>query len=102
MSSLSFQQFSAEYFQIEKPQLLVLDHWQSTQLYTGPHLVPLSLLQMEREWNLLQFLITSASASCLSNSLSVLVRVSIAVKRHHGHGDSYKGKHLIEVAAYSF
>ena len=26
---------------------------------------------------------------------SILVRVSIAVKRHHGHGKSYKGKHLI-------
>ena len=25
----------------------------------------------------------------------VLVRVSIAVKRHHDHGNSYKGKHLI-------
>ena len=30
----------------------------------------------------------------------VLVRVSIAVKRHHDHGYSYKGKHLIEVVAY--
>ena len=26
---------------------------------------------------------------------SVLVRVSIAVKRHHDQGNSYKGKHLI-------
>ena len=26
---------------------------------------------------------------------SVLVRVSIAVKRHHDHGNSYKEKHLI-------
>ena len=24
------------------------------------------------------------------------LRVSVAVKRHHGHGNSYKGKHLIE------
>ena len=31
----------------------------------------------------------------------VLVRVSITVKRYHDHGNSYKGKHLIEVAAYS-
>lgn len=30
----------------------------------------------------------------------VLVRVSIAVKRQHGHGNSYPGKHLTEVAAY--
>ena len=28
-------------------------------------------------------------------SMSVLVRVSTAVKRHHGHGNSYKRKHLI-------
>jgi hypothetical protein len=27
---------------------------------------------------------------------SVLVRVSIAVERHHNHGNSYKGIHLIE------
>ena len=27
--------------------------------------------------------------------LSYLVQVSIAVKRHHYHGNSYKGKHLI-------
>jgi hypothetical protein len=26
--------------------------------------------------------------------LCVLVRVSIAVKRHHGHNNSYKGKHF--------
>ena len=31
----------------------------------------------------------------------VLVRVSIAAKRHHDHGNSHKGKHLIEAAAYS-
>ena len=24
------------------------------------------------------------------------------MKRHHDHGNSYKGKHLTEVAAYSF
>ena len=29
---------------------------------------------------------------------SVLVKVSIAVKRHHDHGNFYKGKHLIRVA----
>ena len=28
----------------------------------------------------------------------VLVRVSIAVKRHHDHGISYKGRHIIVVA----
>jgi hypothetical protein len=28
-------------------------------------------------------------------SLAVLVRVSIAVKRHHDHSNSYKGRHLI-------
>ena len=32
----------------------------------------------------------------------VLVRVSIAVKRHHDHDNCYKGKHLIEVIDYSF
>ena len=37
-----------------------------------------------------------------SNRLTVLTRVSIDVKRHHGHSNSYKGKHLIEVVAYSF
>ena len=26
---------------------------------------------------------------------SVLVRVSVAMKRHHDHGNSHKGKHLI-------
>lgn len=31
-------------------------------------------------------------------SLSALVRVFIAVKRHHNHGNSYKEKHLIEDA----
>ena len=30
------------------------------------------------------------------------LRGSIAVRRHHDHGDSYKGNHLIEVVAYSF
>ena len=33
---------------------------------------------------------------------AICLRVSIAVKRHHDHGNSYKGKHLIEVVAYSF
>ena len=28
-------------------------------------------------------------------TLAVLVRVSVAVKRHHDHGNSHKGKHLI-------
>ena len=28
----------------------------------------------------------------------ILVRVSIAVKRHHDYGNSYKGKYLIGVA----
>ena len=32
---------------------------------------------------------------------TVLVRVPIAVKRHHDNGNSYKGKHLMEVVAYS-
>ena len=32
----------------------------------------------------------------------VLVRVSIAVKRHCDHSNSYKGKHLTEGTAYSF
>ena len=27
--------------------------------------------------------------------LTILVRVSIAVKRHHDHGNSYRGKHVI-------
>jgi hypothetical protein len=31
----------------------------------------------------------------MSQTISVLVRVSIALKRHHDHGNSYKGKHLI-------
>ena len=31
----------------------------------------------------------------------VLVRISVAIKRHHDHNYSYKEKHLIEVAAYS-
>ena len=33
--------------------------------------------------------------------LCVLVKVSSTVKRHHGDGGSYKGKHFIEVAVYS-
>ena len=33
--------------------------------------------------------------------MAVLVRVSIAVKRHHDHDNSYKGKHLIRVAYYN-
>ena len=32
----------------------------------------------------------------------VLVRISIAVKRSHDHDNSYKGKHLTEVAACGF
>ena len=35
-----------------------------------------------------------------SRLLSVLDRVSIAVKRHHDRGNSYKGKHLLEVATW--
>ena len=31
---------------------------------------------------------------------AVLIRVSIAVKRHHDHNNSYRGKDLFEVAAY--
>lgn len=34
--------------------------------------------------------------------LGTLSEVSIAVKRKHGHSNSYKGEHLIEGAAYSF
>ena len=33
--------------------------------------------------------------------MAVLVKVSIAVKRYHGHSISYNRKHLTEVAAYS-
>lgn len=33
--------------------------------------------------------------------VSVLVRVSIAVKRHYDHGNSYKGKHLIQFQRFS-
>ena len=29
------------------------------------------------------------------SEVSLLVRVSVGVKRHHDHGNSYKGKHLI-------
>ena len=36
-----------------------------------------------------------------SSKDTVLVRVSIAVKRHHGHGNSYEGKNLIGMT-YSF
>jgi hypothetical protein len=32
---------------------------------------------------------------------SALVKVSVAVKRHHDHGNSYKGKHRMGMA-YSF
>ena len=32
----------------------------------------------------------------------VLIRVSIAVQRHHDHSSSYKGKHLIVVACFQF
>ena len=31
-------------------------------------------------------------------SYTVLVRVSIAVKRYHGHGNSFEGNHLFVVA----
>lgn len=31
---------------------------------------------------------------------SVLFRGFMAVKRHHGYSNSFKGKHLIDVAAY--
>ena len=34
-------------------------------------------------------------------SMAVLVKVSIAVKRHPDHSNSYNRKHLTEVAAYS-
>ena len=33
---------------------------------------------------------------------AVLVRISIAVKRHHGHGNSYKRKHFFGVAHFQF
>jgi hypothetical protein len=36
---------------------------------------------------------TSTSLSCISPH--ILVRISIAMKRHHDHGNSYKGNHLI-------
>ena len=32
----------------------------------------------------------------------ILVRVSIAVKRHHDHGNSHKGNHFTKEEAYSF
>ena len=32
----------------------------------------------------------------------LLFRVAIAVNRHHDHGNSYRGTHLILVAPYSF
>ena len=35
-------------------------------------------------------------------TVAVLVRISITVKGHHEHGNSYKVKHLIESVAYSF
>ena len=38
----------------------------------------------------------------LPTIVGILVMVSIAVKRHHDHCNSYKGKHLTEVVAYSF
>ena len=44
---------------------------------------------------------SSASRKLIFGSWAVLVRVSIVVKKHHDHGNSYKGKHLIEVLAYS-
>ena len=34
----------------------------------------------------------------ISKKHAALVRISIAVKRHHDHGSSYKGKHLSVVA----
>ena len=40
-------------------------------------------------------------ASGKLGKVCVCLRVSIAVKRHHDHSNSYKGKHLIGVA-YSF
>ena len=38
---------------------------------------------------------------CISLRYCVLVRVSIAVKRHHDHSSSCKEKHFTEVAVYS-
>lgn len=38
---------------------------------------------------------------CLIRTRLVLVGASVAVKRHHDHGNSYRGKHSIEAAAYS-
>jgi hypothetical protein len=36
------------------------------------------------------------SCGFLSLYLTVLVRISIAIKRHHSQGNSYKGQHFIE------
>lgn len=36
----------------------------------------------------------------ISTSISVLVRISIFVKREHDHGNSYKGKHFIATGKY--
>ena len=47
-------------------------------------------------------LMPETEASLISPSPYVLVRVSVVMKRHHDHSSSYKEKHLIEVAAYSF
>ena len=36
------------------------------------------------------------------SSAPALARVSVAMKTHHDHGNSYKGKHLLGVASYGF
>ena len=48
---------------------------------------------------------TQKVQSTLDTSLSrfpVLVRVFVAKKKHHDHGNSYKGKHFIEGARLQF
>ena len=34
--------------------------------------------------------------------IHICLRLSVAVKRHHDHGNSYKEKHLILLKAYSY
>ena len=44
----------------------------------------------------------SSCLFCFQNRFGACLMVSIAVKRHHDHGKSYKGWHLTDVAASNF
>ena len=69
---------------------------------TGSQYVPLLTSKNTHEqcpWNCVEetfHMPQTLSCGFLSLYLTVLVRISIAIKRHHSQGNSYKGQHFIE------